>query len=220
MRDIQFALVREGPSDDGLAILIRALLGRTGVPGVIGAARNYQGTTKTKLAQVLAEEVVPDLIFVHRDSDSRDAAERHDEIASAASELGCDDKVVAVVPVQETESWLLTDESAIRTVVGRPKGRTALGLPAVRSIEATANPKEILEAACKIACGKSGARLKAASRNFPRYRATLIERLDLDGPVNELASWRRFVDDLNAAAERVCEMPLKHEAPEVLSAGS
>lgn len=203
MRDIQFVLVREGPSDDGLAILIRALLGRTGVPGVIGAARNYQGTTKTKLAQVLAEEVVPDLIFVHRDSDSRDAAERHDEIASAAIELGCHDKVVAVVPVQETESWLLTDESAIRTVVGRPKGRTALELPAVRSIESTANPKEILKAACRIACEKSGARLKAASRNLPTYRATLIERLDLDGPINELASWRRFVDDLNAAAERV-----------------
>ena len=49
----------------------------------------------------------------------------------------------------------------------------------------------------------TGARLKAASRNFPRYRATLIERLDLDGPVNELASWRQFVEDLTAAAGRV-----------------
>jgi hypothetical protein len=73
----------------------------------------------------------------------------------------------------------------------------------VRSIEAAANPKEILEDACKVACGKSGARLKAASRNFPRYRATLIERLDLDGPVNELASWRRFVEDLTVAAQRI-----------------
>lgn len=209
MRDVQFALVREGNSDDGLAVLIRALLARAGAPGVIGAARPYKGTTKQKLEQVLAEDVVPDLILVHRDSDTRDPGQRHAEITAAATELGCVDKVVAVVPVQETEGWLLTDESAIRAVVGRPGGTAALGLPAVRRIEETANPKEILEAAFKIACEKSGARLKAVSRQFPRYRATLLERLDIDGPVKDLASWQRFVDDLTAAAEK-----LLSEAPE------
>lgn len=203
MRDIQFALIREGQSDDGLAVLIRTLLARAGVPGVIGAARAYKGTTKAKLEQVLAEGVVPDLIFVHRDSDARDPAERYAEIAVAAAELRCVDKVVAVVPVQETEGWLLTDESAIRAVVGRPGGKAALGLPAIQRIEATANPKEVLEVACRIACEKTGARLKTASRQFPRIRATLLERLDIDGSVNELASWRRFVYDLTAAATRV-----------------
>jgi Domain of unknown function (DUF4276) len=202
VRDVQFTLVREGNSDDGLTYLIRALLARAGVPGVIGAARNYKGTTKEKLQQVLAENPVPDLIFVHRDSDAPDAAERRDEIALAATELGSLDKVVAVVPVQETEAWLLTDESAIRSVVGRPGGKAALGLPAVRCIEDVPNPKEMLESACKIACEKRGARLKAVNRQFPRYRATLLERLDIDGPVNELSSWQRFVKDLTAAAAR------------------
>jgi hypothetical protein len=111
--------------------------------------------------------------------------------------------VVGVVPVQETEGWLLTDESAIRKIVGRPSGRSTLGLPAVHQIEATGNPKEILQDACKIASESSGARLKKVSRQFPRFRATLLERLDIDGPVNNLVSWRRFVDDLTAAAERV-----------------
>ena len=203
MGGVQFVLIREGTSDDGLVVLIRALLVRAGAQSVIGAARPYKGTTKEKLRHVLAEDVVPDMIFVHRDSDTQDPVQRHSEIATAATELDCADKVVAIVPVQETEGWLLTDESAIRNVVGRPSGRTALGLPAVKRIEAKANPKEILEQACMLACEKSGARLKAAARQYPRYRATLLERLDIDGPVNQLASWRRFVDDLTAATHKV-----------------
>ena len=179
MRDIQFALVREGQSDDGLAVLIRVLLSRSVVPGVIGASRNYQGSTKQKLAQVLAEDIVPDLIFIHRDSDSRDSTGRHAEITSAAIELGCESKVVAIVPVQETEAWLLTEESAIREVVGRPSGKAPLGLPAVQRIEDVANPKEVLESACRIACEKRGARLKSAAGQFSRYRATLLERDDI-----------------------------------------
>ncbi|ORW93956.1 hypothetical protein AWB92_12540 [Mycobacterium sp. IEC1808] len=202
MRDLQFALVREGNSDDGLVALIRVLLARTSVPGVIGGRRTYKGTTKEKLEQVLAEDVVPDLIFVHRDSDARNPAVRYTEIQGAADELDCTDKIVAVVPVQETEGWLLTDESAIRTVVGRPGGRAALGLPPIRQIEATANPKEILKEACKIASEKSGARLQKVAHQFPRHRATLLERLDVDGPVNQLVSWRRFVEDLSTAATR------------------
>jgi hypothetical protein len=203
MRNIQFALIREGTSDDGLADIIRALLGRAGVGGVIGAPRDYQGTTKVKLEKLLAEEISPDLIFVHRDSDSRDASARHDEIALAARELGCESKVIAVVPIQETEAWLLTDEAAIRAVVGRPSGRNPLGLPAVRDIEKTSDPKSRLEDACRIACEKTGVRLKRESREFPRYRTNLLQRLDIDGPVNELSSWRKFVHDLNAAASRV-----------------
>lgn len=203
MRVVQFALVREGKSDDGLATLIRALLVRAGVPGVIGAARSYTGTTRERLERVLAEEVIADLIFIHRDSDARDPAERRAEVMDVATEFGCADRVVAVVPVQETEAWLLTDEAAIRTAVGRPGGKAPLGLPSVRHIEATAKPKELLKSACNSASEASGRRLKKVSGQFDRYRATLLERLDIDGPVTELESWRRFVADLNSAAAEI-----------------
>lgn len=203
MRDVQFALLREGSSDDGLVTPIRALLIRAGMAGVIGAARAYKGTTKEKLQQVLAEPVVPNLIFVHRDSDSRDPSHRHAEIAEAADQMNCRGSVIGVVPVQETEGWLLTDEFAIRSVVGRPGGKTPLGLPQASHIEATADAKEVLREACRAACEKSGARLKKVSGQFTRHRSTLLERLNIDGPVNELESWQRFVTDLDAAAYRV-----------------
>lgn len=202
MVGLQFALIREGTSDDGLIPHIRELLIRAGAHAAIGAARQYRGSTKERLQQVLLEPSSPGLVFVHRDADAADPVPRLEEIASAADDLGCSDQVVAVVPVQELEAWLLTDESAIRSVVGRPKGRLRLGLPSVRRIEATSRAKEVLQTACIDASEKTGARRKKEMVQFPTRRATLLERLDIDGRVTELHSWQRFVSDLNAAATR------------------
>lgn len=203
MTDLQFALIREGTSDDGLVPIIRTLLVRAGVHSVVGAARSYRGSTTQRLRHVLAEFPVPGLIFVHRDADAVDAALRYQEIADAAEELSCREQVVAVVPVQELEAWLLTDESEIRSVVGRPNGRSRLDLPSIRRIEATSSPKEVLQEACLIASDKSGARRAKEVGQFNTRRATLLERLDIDGAVTQLPSWNRFVGDLNAAAQRV-----------------
>lgn len=200
MPDLQFALIREGTSDDGLIPHIRELLVRAGASAVVGAARQYKGSTRKRLRQVLGEPSAPALIFVHRDADDANFEPRHEEIAHAARELGCSEKVVAVVPVEELEAWLLTEEAEIRSVVGRPSGRTPLNLPAIQKIERTTSPKEILQAACLTASEKSGARLKKEGRQFGSRRTMLLERLDIDGPVTSLPSWQRFVNDLNTAA--------------------
>lgn len=47
--DLRFALIREGTSDDGLIPHIRELLIRAGAPAVVGAARQYKGSTKDRL---------------------------------------------------------------------------------------------------------------------------------------------------------------------------
>ncbi|WP_084361677.1 DUF4276 family protein [Herbiconiux solani] len=205
MTDLQYALIREGTSDDGLIPHISALLLRAGASAVIGAARQYKGSTRERLSQLLAEPKPPALIFVHRDSDSADPSSRHQEIAAAASALGCVERVIPVVPVQELEAWLLTDEGSIRAVVGRPSGRTPMGLPALRNIETTSSPKEVLQNACLIASEKTGVRRKKERGQFNVRRASLLERIDIDGAVTSLASWQRFVGDLTTAAVRALE---------------
>ncbi len=203
MHDLQFALIREGTSDDGLIPHISDLIVRAGALAVVGAPRQYKGSTKDRLSQVLGEPSVPALIFIHRDADAANPGPRHQEIATAASDLGCSDQVVAVVPVQELEAWLLTDESEIRSVVGRPTGRSIIDLPSLRNIETTTSPKVILQTALLTASEKSGARLKKERTQFGTRRATLLQRLDIDGPVTGLPAWQRFVSDLNAAVARV-----------------
>ncbi len=203
MTDLHFALIREGTSDEGLIAHIRTLLIRAGISSVVGAARPYKGTTKERIATVLAESSAPDLIFVHRDADARDPSPRHQEISAAAEDLGCAESVIAVVPVQELEAWLLTDEAAIREVAGKPRGRTTLNLPGVGRVETTSSPKEVLQTLCLIASETSGARRKKAAAAFNAHRATLLDRFDVDGAVSGLPSWQRFVSDLNAAAARM-----------------
>ncbi|MFJ6159231.1 DUF4276 family protein [Pseudarthrobacter sp. NPDC092184] len=204
MTELTFALIREGTSDDGLVAHLRTLMIKAGASKVVGASREYKGPTKERISQVLAEQAKVDLIFVHRDADSSDPKPRYEEIHDAASSLGCSDRVVPVVPVQELEAWLLADEAQIRSVAGRPSGKQALGVPSLSKIESTKSPKEILQKAYLAASETKGARYKRQAKQFPQHRATLLERLDHDGPIKSLPSWQRFVEDVTLKTTELC----------------
>ncbi len=199
MRELSFAFIREGSSDDGLLPHLRSLMIRAGAVEVLGTPRRFPGSTKERLEQVLAEDVALDLIFVHRDSDGRSPSARQDEVRSAASALNCPVRVISVVPIQELESWLITDEGPIRHVMGKPRGRTALGLPPASRIEVTADPKSVLLNACMAASESTGRRREKHKRDFSRNRQMLLERLDIDGPVRSLPSWMTLERDISVA---------------------
>lgn len=196
-----FALVREGSSDDGLIPHLRELLVRSGIDSVIGSARAYKGTTVERLTQVASEEAPLDLVFVHRDADGRTSDERRSEILEAGSTFASGyPLLIPVIPIQELEAWLLLDEQAIRDVVGKPSGRQELGIPKVKHIEKTHQPKEILEKACLLASNTTGRRHKEEKRKFPERRRVLLERLDIDGPVQDLSAWKAMQEDIQRAA--------------------
>ena len=192
---ITFVLLREGPSDDGLVDVIGQLITRVSGRQADGVARRLKGSTTDKLAALASEGPGHlDLVFVHRDADSRDHLPRYQEVTNAlaaAHQAG-----VPVIPVQETEAWLLTDEDTIRAVVGNRRGRGDLGLPALAHIEQTANPKELLRTALVRAAESSGKRLRQVTTSFPTHRSRLLAGLDVDGPVRELPSFRRLVHDI------------------------
>lgn len=200
-RPLVFVLVREGPSDEGLVPHLRDLIVRTGLASAaVGSARPYKGSTEEKIAKVLAEDATPDCIFVHRDSDSRSAEPRYEEVVEASIALGLDVPCFAVVPIQELEAWLLVDESAIRNVVGRPKGKVPLGIPPLSAIETTASPKEVLRSALLAASETTGRKRDRTRRMFDLHRTLLLERLDTDGAVRDLSAWKRLEADIAAAS--------------------
>lgn len=204
MGEVTFALIREGTSDNGLVPHIRSLILKAGADAAIGAPREYKGMTSERLALVIQEDTQVDLVFVHRDADSPDPLPRHTEVQEAAlAHPSWATRVVPIVPTQELEAWLLTDEDAIRRVVGRPNGRVPLGLPGLRHVEETSSPKEVLKSACMLASETTGARKAKVARAFPSMRATLLERLDVTGPVTTLTSWQTFVRDVSEATRLV-----------------
>lgn len=198
---VTFFLLCEGSSDEPLVEHIETLVARLGVPEVLGIPRSGGGSVSEKLAAIRDEGVAFDFVVVHRDADGRDADARLAEVRDALAQtglLGC-----PLVPVQMTEAWLLVDETAIRAAVGRPSGREPLGLPRRASIEAQHDPKAVLKSALVTAAGGTGRRHKQAVRQWSSYRRILLQRLDIDGPVTELASWRQLVDDLTAVVDRL-----------------
>jgi len=150
----------------------------------------------TKLERLRAAGIATDLAFVHRDADRAGVHTRRTEISDAAAACGVTSIVVPIVPVQELEAWLLTDELALRRVVGRPNSRVSLGLPRLATIEATPSPKEILKSALLAASETTGRRRTQERSDFEKRRRALLDRLDIDGPIRQLPAWRRLEADI------------------------
>jgi hypothetical protein len=203
---IHFVLVGEGSTDDGLIPHLENLCIELGASEVTGTSLDFQRlerpirkTVAAKLQAAMQLEPTANLFFIHRDADSQDPTPRISEISEAVSRCSLEKSWVSVVPVQETEAWLLLDEVAIRTVAGRPRGRHPLDLPHPREVEAVTRPKEKLQEALVNASELSGRRLAKFRREFPDQRRLLLQRMPTGGALSEVRSWIRLREGLGQA---------------------
>ena len=199
-RNVSFAFLCEGSSDTGLIAHLETLLMHFGAQEVTGMPDTRKGTIPARLRQLLTEatEAGIDMVFIHRDSDGPDRDGREREIRRGVEESGFPHPFIPVIPVQETEAWLLLDEQAIRDVVAS-KGKQPLKLPKPNAIEGARNPKEILQKALLAASETSGRRLKKEKNSFSRHRRVLMQRLDPFGAVRNLPSWQCLERDIQRA---------------------
>lgn len=106
--------------------------------------------------------------------------------------------LIPVIPVRETEAWLLVDRTAVREVAKVPRTRTDLGLPArPRDVETVRHPKAALDAALGRALGT-----KPTARRRRAVLESLARRVHLE-LLDEVPAFREFAADL----ERVMSGP-------------
>ncbi|MEU5024292.1 hypothetical protein [Streptomyces milbemycinicus] len=198
----------EGSSDTGLSDHIEAIGAEMGreihvtVPNLARLPNKPGHSVKDKLraAQRLSDDgQVYDLVVIHRDSDGIPPERRRGEIAEAVEQVSPGLAHVPVIPVRMLEAWLLLDQTAIREVAGNPNGKVALGLPKLARAESVADPKELLRQVIATASEEKGRRLEKLQRRFSENRARLLQMLDREGPVQQLASWQAFTHDLREA---------------------
>ncbi|WP_146076317.1 hypothetical protein [Rathayibacter rathayi] len=101
-----------------------------------------------------------------------------------------------------TESWLLLDEDHIRSVAGKPNSRHHIDLPSRSGVEAVADAKARLKAVIGVASRLEGSALSALNDRFDAHRNALLNRLDIEGPIKDLNSWRRLVADVRSFMDR------------------
>lgn len=211
MPSVRFLFVGEGPTDEELVVHLERCCVLAGADEASGVAPDLSRlpyrvgrTVAAKLEEALRLEPNADLVFVHRDADDRDPTPRHDEIRRAVQEVGDSVRHVAVVPVQETEAWLLLDEGELRSVAENPSGRVPLSLPTPSTVENVADPKAQLRETILVASEQTGRRRDRINRRYGQKRRLLIRRLDPTGPIRGAPSWARMFSDLQHA---VSEMP-------------
>jgi hypothetical protein len=204
MSDLHFTLVTDGRFDRVLLFPLIWLL-RQHASSDISIQREWAdlGTFHPKptgLAEKIATALYLypcDLLFVHRDAEKEDPAQRYEEIRVAI--LGADVPVVGIVPVRMTEAWLLFDEQAVRRAAGNPNGRERLPVP-VADPENVADPKELLHDALRLASGLSGRRL--SKFNARRVAHRVAEYIGDFSPLRSSPSFARLENDLREVLQQ------------------
>ncbi|MBU3862898.1 DUF4276 family protein [Streptomyces sp. 4503] len=205
----------EGSSDTGLRFHIEAIAADVGreilvtVPDLnrLPSKPGHSVEDKLRAAQRLSDgERAYDLVVIHRDADGHPADHRRREIAKAVAQVSPGLAHVPVIPVRMLEAWLLLDHAAIREVAGNPNGRVALGLPKAAKAESVPNPKALLRQALATASEEKGRGLKKLQARFCENRARLLQMLDREGPVKQLASWMSFTNDLREVLGKVSDI--------------
>ena len=144
------------------------------------------------------------LLLVHADADARSREAAWSERiepgmvrALEASNEGAKvcDKIVPVIPVRMTESWMLADPAMLISVIGTRISLNDLSLPTSPSqVERITHPKDKLGEVVKIAL-KGRSRRRRRERNIGRLYEPLARRIDLDR-LERVPAFRKFRTDL------------------------
>ena len=200
---IHFILICEGQSDEALIPHLRSLLVNCGAIEATGVAPDFRRLPKSvprsvesKVRTAVQLEKHIDLLFIHRDADSRNPEPRYSEISIGVTNARYSGRWIGVIPVQETEAWLLLDEMAIRRVSGKPNGRVELNLPVPNHVETVLNPKERLSEELLRASESTGRRRALKKKKLSSLRGQLLTQLKIGGSLNSVPSWIRLKDDI------------------------
>jgi hypothetical protein len=206
-RQLIMAFYGEGPSDERfLPRIISRTAERLLAPQeieiapllVLHAGRSGSLTQPQRILDVARQAAGFHILFVHADADGADWDRALRERIAPGFDLvrnqagGTCEHLVAVIPVQEVEAWMLADPETICRVLNSRRTPAALGLPLHPSrVEAIASPKEVLRQAVRLAQEERPRRRKPVAD----IQANLADRLDLDRLVR-VSAYQRFVQAL------------------------
>ncbi|MDD4993051.1 MAG: DUF4276 family protein [Paludibacter sp.] len=142
------------------------------------------------------------ILCIHSDADNKKLEDTYrNRIKPAMDVLATKDEnnfckiVVAVIPIQETEAWMLADKELLKREIGTEKSDNELQIN--RHPEVIANPKECIETAIRIAregyTKKRRKDLTISELYLPIGQALDLEKLEV------LSSYQDFKNNIKEA---------------------
>ncbi len=175
---------------------------------LIPLVNSEQSYTKKviKAAEVGKKDFGISILVIHKDADSNsDESTFKSSIIpaqKAVSELSCGThclNIVALVPVQMTEAWMLADRELLKEQIGTKKSDEELGI--LKRPESYTNPKKIIEEAIRIARSELTKRrrgkLELSELYLPIGQKISLEKLD------KLESYRKFKESVRDAFRKL-----------------
>lgn len=152
------------------------------------------------------------ILFIHTDSDSRDDATVFNSKIIPATALinqQNDDnvckKIVALVPIQMTESWMLADKELLKSEIGVEGSDMELGIH--KSPEEIVNPKAVIENIIRISKEKQVKRKRNKGLTVSDLYQIMGQKMDFSH-LEKLPSYLKFK---NALIERLRELNFYHK---------
>ena len=208
MDELRYTIVTDGSSDRALIPILNWILIENGIRCPIQstwadlAALRHQD--RRRLADRLRSSLVYypcDLLFVHRDAEGATRESRVQEINQAVADLpeGLSPVFVCVIPVRMQETWLLIDETAIKTAAGNRRYAGELELPTARQLEMITDPKDLLNRLLIQASDLNRRR----QRSFPvaRHARLVTEFVEDFSPLRQLGAFAALEEEVSAAIQ-------------------
>lgn len=170
---------------------------------------NIDKTNKKFVNQVFeaskkgVEEFGMMLFCIHRDADAASPENTLQNLINPAIQFletqeGNDfcKNVIPIVPIQETEAWMLADKELLKMQIGASeKSNSDLGIE--NTPESIANPKEKIENAIRISKEKL-AKKRRKSLEIKDLYLPIGQSLEL-ATLTQLSSYKQFQDDIRIA---------------------
>lgn len=199
---LQFLLLTEGSSDRNLRKYLEELMINLGAdkvrceaPDLSLLPQHIGHSVKSKVDAAVKLFPQIDLIIIHRDADNAGLNNRRLEIINQTSHLP-GKKIVPLVIDKMLESWLLLEADSICQIVNNSTAVSKLKKFNPTKVHSISNPKDELKKLLAQASGLSGQRLNELNKDFPRYRARLIQNLEPGALLESTLAFGPFLSDV------------------------
>lgn len=151
------------------------------------------------------------ILFIHTDSDNRDDSNVFitkiipvKELINQQEDDNVCKKIVAIVPIQMTESWMLADKKLLKNEIGIEGSDLELGIH--RNPEDIANPKAVIENIIRISKENQVKRKRNKGLNISDLYQIIGQKIDVS-QLEKLASYMKFK---NSLIEKLKELNFYH----------
>jgi hypothetical protein len=146
------------------------------------------------------------ILCVHTDADTKTLDNAYEyKIIPAQVELEKQNdtdyckNLVAIVPIQETEAWMLADTALLKSEIGTDKTDNELGIN--KQPESITNPKEVIENAIRVAREEQTKR-KRSNLTIADLYLPIGQSMDLE-KLTGLPSYQNFQENVRGAFRKM-----------------